>query len=91
MAAYFVMETMLADQYVTLLLIDALKAMEALVAEQRNHIQELEHQRDLFRGAYAKAVMKCREIDPACSCGLIDGSTGQEAAVDSDRPTSRRP
>jgi hypothetical protein len=79
---------MLADQYTTPLLIDALKAMEALVADQRNHIQQLEHQRDLFRGAYVKAVMRCREIDPSCSCGLIDGPTAQDAGVDSGRPTA---
>jgi hypothetical protein len=79
---------MLANQFITPLLIDALKAMEALVAEQRNHIQQLEHQRDLFRGAYVKAVMRCREMDPSCRCGLIDGPTAPGAADGSDRPTS---
>jgi hypothetical protein len=79
---------MLAYQYAAPLLIDALKAMEALVVEQRNHIQQLEQQRDHFRAEYIKAVMRCRKIDPTSSCGLNDGTTVQEAAGAPDRPSA---
>jgi hypothetical protein len=85
------METMFADQYVTKLLIDALKAMEALIAEQKNHIQQLENQRDLFRAGYIEAVARCREIDPSWRSSLNDGPTAPGTADDSDPPTSRRP
>jgi hypothetical protein len=54
LATYFGMEAMLADQFVIRLLIDSLKAMETLLAEQKKHIQLLEtnvifSERDIMR------------------------------------------
>jgi hypothetical protein len=79
---------MLADQYIAPLLIDALKAMEVLVVEQRNHIQQLELQLNLFRAGYVAAIARRREIDPSSSSSLIDGPTDQEPVDGSDRPAS---
>jgi hypothetical protein len=73
LVTYINLETMLADQYTAPLLVDALKAMEALVAEQRNHIRQLEHQLYIFRVGYMEAVARYREIDPSWIAGLNDG------------------
>jgi hypothetical protein len=88
LVAYFGMEAMLEEQFVTRLLIGSLKAMETLLAEQKKHIQLLENQRDLFRAGYLEAVERCREVDPSSSPGSNDGPTAKEVAVGPDRPTS---
>jgi hypothetical protein len=91
LTVYIVLAPMLDDQYVTLLLINGMKAMEALIAKQKKRYPATRMPTSSAPGRIYRGHGELPRNRFIWVPGLNDGTTAHGVATDSDRTTSQRP